>query len=134
MTIAKQKYKGKGNGNAQEPYAQGSDTQRSENIHFDFKQSIAEAAYYKSERRGFSPGFAEQDWKEAEAEVLAQFIKGFSAKEHECDAPHIAGADVMEKPVDTDTIGAAYFFGEQGSCLDTDRPEAVIAEGLSREP
>jgi hypothetical protein len=112
MTIAKQKYKGKGNGNAQEPYAQGSDTQRSENIHFDFKQSIAEAAYYKSERRGFSPGFEEQD----------------------CDTQHIAGADVMEKPVDTDTIGAAYFFGEQGSCLDTDRPEAVIAEGLSREP
>lgn len=30
---------------------------------------IAEAAYYRAERRGFAPGGEEQDWFEAEAEI-----------------------------------------------------------------
>lgn len=30
---------------------------------------IAEAAYYRAERRGFAPGGEDQDWFEAEAEV-----------------------------------------------------------------
>lgn len=30
---------------------------------------IAEAAYFKSERRGFAPGFEGQDWAEAEKEI-----------------------------------------------------------------
>jgi hypothetical protein len=30
---------------------------------------IAEAAYYKSEKRGFEPGYEEQDWMEAEREI-----------------------------------------------------------------
>ena len=30
---------------------------------------IAEAAYYKAERRGFLPGFEAQDWEEAEREI-----------------------------------------------------------------
>jgi len=30
---------------------------------------ILEAAYYKAEKRGFEPGYAEQDWSEAEREV-----------------------------------------------------------------
>lgn len=30
---------------------------------------IAEAAYYRAERRGFAPGCEEQDWYEAEAEI-----------------------------------------------------------------
>lgn len=31
---------------------------------------IAQAAYYRAEKRGFAPGFELQDWVEAEAEVL----------------------------------------------------------------
>ena len=33
------------------------------------RQRIAEAAYYKAERRGFSPGYDERDWLEAEREI-----------------------------------------------------------------
>ena len=30
---------------------------------------ISEAAYYKSEKRGFESGYEEQDWSEAEREI-----------------------------------------------------------------
>jgi hypothetical protein len=33
------------------------------------QQYIAEAAYYKAEKRGFAPGFEQQDWSEAESEI-----------------------------------------------------------------
>ena len=33
---------------------------------------IAEAAYYKAERRGFAPGWELQDWLEAEGEIANQ--------------------------------------------------------------
>lgn len=33
---------------------------------------IAEAAYYRAEKRGFSPGMEIDDWAAAEAEVLAR--------------------------------------------------------------
>lgn len=36
------------------------------------QQQIAEAAYYKAEKRGFAPGQEEQDWFEAEAEIDAE--------------------------------------------------------------
>ena len=32
-------------------------------------QLIAEAAYYRAERRGFAPGAELEDWLEAEAEI-----------------------------------------------------------------
>ena len=32
-------------------------------------QRIAEAAYYKAERRGFVPGYEERDWLDAESEM-----------------------------------------------------------------
>lgn len=32
---------------------------------------IAEAAYFKAEKRGFAPGHEEQDWREAESEFDA---------------------------------------------------------------
>ena len=35
-------------------------------------QLIQESAYYKAEARGFSPGYEEQDWLEAEAEIKAR--------------------------------------------------------------
>lgn len=39
-------------------------------------QRIAESAYYRAERRGFSGGDAMQDWLAAEAEVDAQLSSG----------------------------------------------------------
>lgn len=35
------------------------------------KQMIAEAAYFRSERRNFEPGYAMQDWLEAEQTITA---------------------------------------------------------------
>ncbi len=37
-----------------------------------YRTQIEEAAYYRAERRGFSPGYEEQDWLEAEREVREQ--------------------------------------------------------------
>jgi hypothetical protein len=36
----------------------------------ELRRLIAEAAYYKAEQRGFSPGYEERDWLEAEAVVM----------------------------------------------------------------
>ncbi|HKU46213.1 MAG TPA: DUF2934 domain-containing protein [Burkholderiales bacterium] len=33
-------------------------------------EMIREAAYYRAEKRGFSPGLEAEDWRAAEAEVL----------------------------------------------------------------
>jgi hypothetical protein len=35
----------------------------------DRQRRLAEAAYYRAERRGFVPGCEEQDWLEAEKEL-----------------------------------------------------------------
>ena len=37
----------------------------------DYHEMIAEAAYYKAEQRGFKPGFEEDDWLEAENEIMS---------------------------------------------------------------
>lgn len=37
----------------------------------DRHHRIAEAAYFKSERRGFAPGYDLDDWREAEQEIDA---------------------------------------------------------------
>jgi hypothetical protein len=42
----------------------------------DLRDEIAKAAYYRAEKRGFAPGYEEQDWKAAEAEVRARRSKG----------------------------------------------------------
>ena len=36
------------------------------------RQRIAEAAYFKAERRGFAPGYEERDWLDAEREMDAE--------------------------------------------------------------
>jgi len=36
------------------------------------QQRIAEAAYYKAEKRGFVPGSEKEDWLEAETEIDAE--------------------------------------------------------------
>lgn len=40
---------------------------------------IAEAAYYRAERRGFEPGHETDDWLAAEAEIDARLLKSVSA-------------------------------------------------------
>jgi hypothetical protein len=40
---------------------------------------IAEAAYYRAERRGFAPGHETEDWLAAEAEVDARLLRSDSA-------------------------------------------------------
>ena len=40
---------------------------------------IAEAAYFRAERRGFAPGHETEDWLAAEAEVDALLLKPDSA-------------------------------------------------------
>jgi hypothetical protein len=42
----------------------------------DMQRLIAEAAYYRSERRGFQPGQEIEDWIAAEAEVRARMRGG----------------------------------------------------------
>jgi len=40
---------------------------------------IAEAAYFRAEKRGFSPGHETEDWLQAEAEVDARLLRAESA-------------------------------------------------------
>jgi hypothetical protein len=37
--------------------------------HDELQRLVAEAAYFRAQRRGFEPGYELQDWVEAEAEV-----------------------------------------------------------------
>lgn len=46
----------------------------------DYAAQIAEAAYYKAEKRGFEPGFEMTDWLEAERELEAGFKAPKAAK------------------------------------------------------
>ena len=41
----------------------------------DLQAMIAEAAYFKSEKRGFMPGFEITDWLDAERELAATMAK-----------------------------------------------------------
>jgi len=38
----------------------------------DMQRWVAEAAYYRAERRGFEPGMEADDWLAAEAEIQAR--------------------------------------------------------------
>lgn len=40
---------------------------------------IAEAAYYRAQKRGFAPGHETEDWLAAEAEVDAKLLHGVSS-------------------------------------------------------
>ncbi|MFM8441822.1 MAG: DUF2934 domain-containing protein [Methylococcus sp.] len=46
-----------------------------QDISKNLNEMIAEAAYYKSEKRDFEPGHQEEDWLDAEKEVLARFAE-----------------------------------------------------------
>ena len=41
---------------------------------FERERLIAEAAYFRAERRGFAPGGDMQDWLEAEAEIESRVV------------------------------------------------------------
>lgn len=44
-------------------------------------EMIAEAAYYRAQKRGFAAGLEEEDWREAEAEVMERLrAQGFTWK------------------------------------------------------
>jgi hypothetical protein len=45
----------------------------------EIRRMIAEAAYYRAEKRGFTPGSEEQDWCEAEREVRDS-LRGLQAR------------------------------------------------------
>ena len=59
------------------------DAPESTEIHFDLQQAIAEAAYYKAEKRGFIPGFEEQDWAEAEISILSIYMNDDNESQHD---------------------------------------------------
>lgn len=40
--------------------------------HEEIQRLIAEAAYYRAQRRGFAPGHEVEDWIEAETEVMTK--------------------------------------------------------------
>ena len=42
------------------------------NLHQATDEMIAEAAYFKAQARGFTPGFEDVDWFEAEQEINAK--------------------------------------------------------------
>ncbi len=42
-----------------------------------FHKLVAERAYYKSEKRGFTVGYEQEDWLEAEAEIKNQYFYWF---------------------------------------------------------
>ena len=40
----------------------------------EIQKIIADTAYYKAEKRGFEPGYEEQDWIESETEILGRYV------------------------------------------------------------
>jgi hypothetical protein len=43
---------------------------------------IAEAAYYRAERRGFAPGLELEDWLQSEAELAARTVDSVETELH----------------------------------------------------
>ena len=46
----------------------------------ELMEMIAEAAYYRAEKRGFVPGLEREDWLQAEAEVMERMRALFSPR------------------------------------------------------
>lgn len=42
----------------------------------ELRKLVSEAAYYRAKQRGFTPGHEEEDWIQAEAEVLRRIGDG----------------------------------------------------------
>lgn len=39
-------------------------------------EMIAQAAYYRAQKRGFAPGLEAEDWRQAEVEVMERLTNG----------------------------------------------------------
>ena len=52
------------------PGPQGIEMQQASRSSAELQALIAEAAYYRAERRGFAPGQEVEDWLDAEKEVM----------------------------------------------------------------
>ena len=39
-------------------------------------EMIAQAAYYRAQKRGFAPGLEAEDWRQAEVEVMERLSNG----------------------------------------------------------
>jgi Protein of unknown function (DUF2934) len=51
------------------------------------RRRIAEAAYYRAERRGFTPGYEEEDWLAAEQELEGSRGRDFHAEDNYFPTP-----------------------------------------------
>ena len=51
------------------------------------RRRIAEAAYYRAQRRGFSPGYEEEDWLAAEQELEGSRGREFHAEDNYFPTP-----------------------------------------------
>ena len=63
----------------------------------DYSAQIAEAAYYKAERRGFEPGYEMTDWLEAERELEAGMKPAKAAKKTKKTVPKAGKAKKAAK-------------------------------------
>ena len=61
---------------AEKPKAARSTRKLSKSDVAKIEHMIAEAAYYLAEKRNFAPGFEDEDWAKATAEVMARLKKG----------------------------------------------------------
>jgi hypothetical protein len=53
----------------QQPAQQQSQSPQPETSGEEIRERIREAAYYRAQQRGFSPGYEVEDWLAAEAEI-----------------------------------------------------------------
>ena len=70
------KSNGKGNGAAKQARHSDPLDSLSGANHCPLEQMIAEAAYYRAEQRGFTPGNEMSDWLQAEADMEASMRHG----------------------------------------------------------
>ena len=68
-TSASSVAKNKGNGSPPQPRASARSLSSSESDDCSREHMIAEAAYFRAQRRGFEPGNEMSDWLQAEADV-----------------------------------------------------------------
>ncbi|MBK6396063.1 MAG: DUF2934 domain-containing protein [Betaproteobacteria bacterium] len=59
----------RGRGGSRHRLAGASDEGNDARLRGERRQMVAEAAYYRAERRGFAPGSEVEDWLEAEAQI-----------------------------------------------------------------
>ena len=96
-------------------------------------QMIAEAAYYRAERHGFSGGDAAADWLAAEAEIGAMLARDNIAAGHDTVADQLCSALAGDPAAIAERVREITLAALAGRQLDKDAikqvAEAVIATG-----